>query len=308
MPLAPLAAALIAETNALGLPATPALSPVEARKAMHIKLANIDEQVSIQRVEDHLIPCPAHHIPVRAYTPAATTSLPVIVYFHGGGWVLGDLETHDCFCRRLATGCGCAVVAVDYRLAPEHRFPAALEDCYTAVQWVSANAARIGIDPSRMAVAGDSAGGNLAAAVALLARERRDINLAYQVLIYPITDYWLPGTASYTECAVGYSLGRDTMIWFWLHYVAAGTSPDNMYLCPLRASDLSHLPPAMVITAEYDVLRDEGEAYSRRLQAAGVPTLLRRYEGMMHGFCQHHRRFSEARELVENIAKALPWA
>lgn len=308
MPLDPLAQALIVETNALGLPATPALSPVEARKALHIKLANIDDQAPIEHVENYFVPCPAHQIPVRVYLPKSNALLPVIVYFHGGGWVLGDLESHDCFCRRLAEVCACAVVAVDYRLAPEHKFPSGLEDCYTAVQWVSANAARLHIDPLRIAVGGDSAGGNLAAGVALLARERRDVNLVYQVLIYPITDYWLPGTPSYTECAAGYSLGRDTMIWFWLHYVVAGTSPDNPYLCPLHAVDLRELPPAMVITAEYDVLRDEGERYAERLQAAGVSTILKRYDGMMHGFCQHYRRFSQARQLVLDIARALPWS
>jgi len=302
MPLDPLAQALIDETNALGLPATAAMSPPDARQALHTKLANVDEPEAVDRVEAYAIPCPAHEIPVRVYAPAANTPLPALVYFHGGGWVVGDLDTHDAFCRHLANAGPYAVVSVAYRLAPEHKFPAGLEDCTTAVQWVAANAAMLGIDPAHVSVGGDSAGGNLAAAVALLARDRKGLALSHQVLIYPVTDYWIPSPPSYMEFAAGYSLSRDSMIWFWHHYLPSGADVNNPYLCPLRADDLSGLPPALVITAEYDTLRDEGERYAERLKAAGVPVTLNRYAGMMHGFSQHYKRFVQARQLVDEIA------
>lgn len=307
MPLDPLAQALLDELSALGQPPYAALSPQDARQAMRVRLANVDEAETVDRVEDLFIPCPAHQIPVRLYLPGANAALPVLVYFHGGGWVIGGIDTHDNFCRHLANAAACAVVSVDYRLAPEHKFPTGLEDCYTAVQWIIANAMAFNIDPSRMAVGGDSAGGNLAAAVTLLAYDRGGPDLSYQVLIYPLTDYWIPSPPSYMELGVGYSLTRDSMIWFWHHYLPSSTSPDNPYLCPLRASSLEGVPSAFVVTAAYDPLRDEGERYAERLKEAGVPVVLKRYDGMMHGFSQHYKRFIQAKQLVTDIAIALSW-
>jgi acetyl esterase len=307
MPLDPHAQALLDEVSALGQPPYAAMSPSDARQAMRVRLANVDEAEAVARIEDHFIPCPAHQIPVRLYLPAASAALPVLVYFHGGGWVIGGIDTHDHFCRHLANAAACAVASVDYRLAPEHKFPTGLEDCYTAVLWIITNANAFNIDSSRIAVGGDSAGGNLAAAITLLARDRGGPDLSYQVLIYPVTDYWIPSPPSYLKLGVGYSLTRDSMIWFWHHYLPSGVSPDNPYLCPLRAPSLEGVPPAFVITAEYDPLLDEGERYVERLKDAGVQVVLKRYDGMMHGFCHHYKRFIQARQLVNDIADALPW-
>jgi acetyl esterase len=217
------------------------------------------------------------------YTPAGEGPLPVVVYFHGGGWVIGDLEVVDQPCRQLASAAGAIVVSVDYRLAPEHRYPAAFDDSYAATVWVGAHAAEIGGDPARLAVAGDSAGGNLAAAVALAARDRGGPELAAQLLIYPVTDFNF-GTASYQDNREGYLLTKGSMQWFWAHYLGAQDLDKDPYACPLRADSLVGLPPAYVATSEYDPLRDEGEAYARRLEEAGVAVTAKRFDGMLHGF------------------------
>jgi acetyl esterase len=239
--------------------------------------------VPVHRIEDRDIPGTAGPIPIRIYTPAAEGPFPVLVYFHGGGWVLGNMETHDPICRELTQAVGCVVVSVDYRLAPEHPFPIPLEDCYAAVCWVARCAAAIHGDAQRIAVAGDGAGGNLAAAVALTARERGTPPLAYQLLIYPVMNDVFD-TNSYRENGDGYVLTKDLMVWCWQHYVhheAYGLSPQA---APLRAQHLYGLPSTLLLTAEFDPLRDEGEAYARRLQAAGVQVEYRCYAGMIHGF------------------------
>jgi acetyl esterase len=234
-------------------------------------------------VVDRRIPGPAGDIPVRVYTPNGTAPFPLLVYFHGGGWVLGGIDTHDGTCRSLANGAGCVVVSVDYRLAPEHRYPAAAEDCCAATQWAAAHAAELGADARRVAVGGDSAGGNLAAVVALMARDRGGPALVLQLLIYPATDARFD-TASYRDNADGYLLTAADMRWFWDHYLGDSGRGAEPYASPLRAADLSGLPPALVITAEFDPLRDEGEAYAKRLEDAGVASRLSRYDGMIHGF------------------------
>lgn len=222
-------------------------------------------------------------VDVRIYMPNARRQSPVVVFFHGGGFVLCDIETHDPLCRSLAKASDCAVVSVNYRLAPEAPFPAALEDCYAATRWVSRNAGKLGFDAKALAVAGDSAGGNLAAAVTLLARDRGGPRIHYQGLIYPVTDgaCELP---SMTKFGRGYMLTQEIMQWFWDCYVPDRAQRDNPLASPLRACDLSRLPAATVITAEFDPLRDEGEAYAERLRCAGVPVQARRYLGMIHGF------------------------
>lgn len=246
---------------------------------------------------------PGGPIPLRLYTPRAPGPRPGLIWFHGGGWVTGSLDSHDGLCRQLALDTGAVVVAVDYRLAPEHRFPAAVEDALAATRWVADRAARLGIDAGRLAVGGDSAGGNLAAVVSAIARDGGP-PLCWQLLVYPITDCDLD-TPSYRENAVGYLLTRAGMAWFWDHYLPDPASRAHPHASPLRAPDLSNLPPAYVITAEYDPLRDEGESYARRLRDAGVPTRLDRFEGMVHGFLRRTDRLDRSHEALRRIAEEM---
>ena len=258
----------------------------------------------VAKVVDRSIPGPAGAIPVRVYTPEGERPFPVLVYFHGGGFVLCDLDTHDRTCRSLANAAGAVVVSVDYRLAPEHRFPAAPEDCYAATQWVARSGTELGADPARIAVGGDSAGGNLAAAVALMARDRGGPALRFQLLIYPVTDFDF-GTASYRENAEGYFLTTDMMKWFWSQYLADPAAGAHAYASPLRASELAGVPSALCITAEYDPLRDEGEAYARRLREAGVAAALSRYDGMFHGFFGMDAQLDAAKRAIAEAGEAL---
>jgi acetyl esterase len=221
---------------------------------------------------------------LRVYRPLGTGPFPLMVFFHGSGFVLCSLDTHDGMCRNLAAGIGCMVVSVDYRLAPEHKFPAGPDDCLVATRWLAAHAAGLGGDPSRIMVAGDSAGGNMAAVTALRLRDEGGPGLCGQMLLYPVTDYHAPGTASYEENAEGYGLTRKTMEWFWGHYLETPAEADNPYASPLRAATLARLPPAYIVSAEYDPLRDEAELYGERLRGAGVPAEIVRCRGMNHGF------------------------
>jgi acetyl esterase len=283
MPVHPEAQGLLDALAEAGLPATEEMTVPAARAATAGFLALQGEPVEVASVQDRTVPGPAGEIPVRVYTPAGEGPFPVVVYFHGGGWVIGDLEVVDQPCRQLASAAGAIVVSVDYRLAPEHRYPAAFDDSYAATVWVGAHAAEIGGDPARLAVAGDSAGGNLAAAVALAARDRGGPELAAQLLIYPVTDFNF-GTASYQDNREGYLLTKGSMQWFWAHYLGAQDLDKDPYACPLRADSLVGLPPAYVATSEYDPLRDEGEAYARRLEEAGVAVTAKRFDGLLHGF------------------------
>jgi acetyl esterase len=282
------------------------LPPEGAREMYRAMAAQLDAQgTPIGKTEDRTIPGPAGEIPIRIYTPVAAggAALPVLVYFHGGGWVIGDLETHDALCRTFANESGCKVIAVDYRLAPEHRFPSAVDDALAAVQWVEANASSIGVDPNRIAVAGDSAGGNLAAVVAQLARDAKGPQIAYQVLIYPVTDTDTE-TGSYQAFGTGHFLERDGMVWFIDHYAGEGDRADPR-LAPLKAASLAGLPPAYVVTAGFDVLRDEGRAYAEALKAAGVPVEYVNYDGMIHGFFNLQAVLDVGRDAVKAAAKAL---
>jgi acetyl esterase len=238
------------------------------------------------------------------YRPSADTVLAVIVYFHGGGWTIGSLETHDNTCRSLANAVGAVVVSVDYRLAPEHKFPAAVDDAWAATQWVAAHAAELGGDARRIAVAGDSAGGNLAAVVSLLARDAGDPALAFQLLVYPVTDHEFE-SASMQENATGYFLELESMRWFFNQYLDDEGDGADWRFSPVRASELADLPPAFVLTAEFDPLRDQGEAYARKLEAAGVPVELRRYEGVFHGFFGMRDFMEPAQAAFDDVAKAL---
>lgn len=236
-------------------------------------------------------------VPVRVYRPA-TGTLPALVYFHGGGWSIGDLDSADPMCRRLAAEIGCVVISVDYRLAPEHPFPAAVEDAYAVTADVVRRAGGYDVDPSAVAVAGDSAGGNLATVAARLARDE-GIALAHQLLLCPNTDSGLD-SPSFVEFGEGYGLSAATMAWFFGHYLGCADRSDPR-IAPLRAGDLSGLPPASILTAEYDILRDEGEEYARALAAAGVPVELCRFDGMIHNFVTLPEAFEDA-------ATARAWA
>ncbi len=304
MPLDPQVALLIqAEANT---PEMHTLSVADARQLIQTSVAALaGEKELTKSVEDRRIPGPCGTIPVRIYTPEGEEPLPVLVYFHGGGWVLCNLDTHDSICRSLANLAGCIVVSVDYRLAPEHKYPAAVEDCYAATCWVAENATAIGGDPKRIAVGGDSAGGNLAAVVTLIARDKNSPSILFQLLIYPVTDYYLPGTASYSENQEGYLLTRRDMIWYFDHYLSYKDEAQDPYVSPLKAPDLSNLPPAMVLTAEFDLLRDEGEFYAQRLQEADVPVMLKRYNGLIHGLFGKDDDIDQAIQAQIDAANAL---
>ncbi|MGV9269016.1 aminotransferase class I/II-fold pyridoxal phosphate-dependent enzyme [Kitasatospora sp. NPDC003701] len=237
----------------------------------------------VAAVDDLTVPGPGGELPIRLYRPEADGPLPVLVYFFGGGWTLGTIDTSDAICRNLTNAAGCAVVAVGYRLAPEHKFPAAVEDCHAAVRWIARYGAALGLDPARLAVGGDSAGGNLAAAVTLLARDQAGPAIAAQLLVYPNTDH-LADTPSRRENHDPYFFNTRSVQWYWDNYLADAAAGGDPLASPLRAADHGGLPPALVITAEYDPIRDEGEAYAHRLAGAGVPVELTRYPGMVHGF------------------------
>jgi len=255
---------------------------LEDARAMN-SIPTPDNLEPVGATEDRQIPGPAGEIPVRVYRPEGKAPFPLIVFFHGGGFVFCGLNTHDGLCRTLCRRVGAVVVSADYRLAPEAPFPAAPEDCYAATCWAAEHAAELEADAARMAVAGDSAGGNLAAVVSLMARDRGGPALCHQALLYPVTNYDFD-TDSYRENAEGYFLTREGMRWCWNHYLQKDEDKENPLASPLRAADLAKLPAASVITAEYDPLRDEGEAYARRLEEAGVSTWLKRYKGTIHGF------------------------
>ena len=283
---------------------THTLSPEAARaqrRGRHVPPERADD---VARVRDLGIEGPGGNVPVRIYEPDGTGTgpRPAIVYFHGGGWVVGSLDSHDPLCRTLANAAGAVVVSVDYRLAPEHAFPAAAEDAYAATAWVAARAAELGVDPERVAVAGDSAGGNLAAVVSLVARDRGGPDIAYQLPIYPVTDHTLDYD-SYPENAE-WGPSRAGMGWFWEQYLARDVDAYNPYAAPLWARSLADLPPATVVTAGFDTLRDEGVAYAERLEAEGVDTTLRHYERMTHGFMSilGEPDLSRAREAVDHVA------
>lgn len=304
MPLDSQIEKIFEEAAALELPAYQDLSPTEARKQMLDLTPPVDPFLTVKRVEDRSIPGPDGYIPIRLYYPSGDPPFAVLVYFHGGGWVIGDLDTHHGVCHALAKTSGCLVVSVDYPLAPEHRYPAAVEDAYAATKWVAENSDVIQANSDRLAVGGDSAGGHLAAVVAMMARDRKGPRIDLQVLIYPITDCSF-NTPSYIENGEGYMLTRDLMKWFWNHFIEDEDEANDPYISPLRAENLSDLPPALIITAEYDPLRDEGEGYGKRLQEAGVKVVLSRYDGMIHGFLRMTARLDKAKDALDEVAGTL---
>ena len=287
------------------------LSVAAARKMVSVAQAGeIPIPIILSKVDDLTIPCgPVGQVDIRIVRPKPCAQvLPAVVYFHGGGWVVGDRETHERFARKIAARAGAAVVLVDYQRSPEVRYPIAVEEAYAATKYLFENAKVFDFDASRLAVAGDSSGGNLAAVVALLAKERGGPALRAQILFYPVTDAQFD-TPSYQKFAEGYMLSRETMKWFWDQYLPDLEARKQPTASPLRASteQLKGLPPAMVITAEFDVLRDEGEAYARKLAEAGVEVEPKRYPGTIHEFANLYATAgtTEARKAVKSAAEYL---
>ncbi len=303
MPLHPQAEALLQEMRAQGAVPFEQLSVREAREAAAGFLLLQGEPDPVAAVTHRFITGPTADLPIVIYRPAGDGPFPALIYFHGSGWVILNLDVVDVPLRALANRSGCVMIAVNYQKAPEHPFPTAFDDCHATVQWVAEHAEELDVDPSRIGVGGDSAGGNLAAAIALQARQTGP-PLRCQILVYPVTDHSFD-TRSYEENAEGYILQRETMKWFWGHYVRTSADGADWRASPLRASDLSGLPPALVITAEYDPLRDEGEAYADRLRDAGVDVTLHRYDGMVHGFMYMAGVLDDARLVIDEIAASL---
>ncbi|NEX63514.1 alpha/beta hydrolase [Noviherbaspirillum galbum] len=302
--LHPQARALLDLMEQRGVPPTHTLPVEEARSFYRDRrFYTQPDPSSAVHTQDLTAEAEGRSIRMRCYKPAspdrvqANQRLPILVYFHGGGWVIGDLETHDVLCRELSLHAGCAVVAVDYRLAPEHRFPAAVDDCVVATRWIRDNAESLGVDPNRLAVGGDSAGGNLAAVVALSARDAGDLSITFQLLIYPATD--MRRTApSHERNGQGYLLTQDTIRYFHDHYITETDHNLDWRASPLLREDLSGLPPAFVLTAGYDPLCDEGTMYAQRLSEAGTRATLVCFERQIHGFITMGKVLHEANDAV----------
>jgi len=306
MPLHQQARLVLDAIEGMKLPDLSELSPADARALTAKQRAELPPGPDAA-VEDREIPGPSGSIAVRIFKPLGGTvadKLPVLVWFHGGGFVIGSVAQSDADCRHLATLASVAVVSVEYRLAPDHPFPAAPDDCYAATSWVAEHAAELGVDPARLAVGGDSAGGNLAAVVALMARDRGAPRIRFQRLVYPVTDLVSLETKSHHENAVGYFLTRRTMLWFREHYLPREAERKEPYASPLHA-DLRWLPRTLVLTAEFDPLRDEGEELAKRLDRAGTAVTLRRYPGMIHGFFSMNAFLDDGKRALADAAAAL---
>lgn len=302
MPLDPQAQAIIDLVNSSGFGEISDITPGEMREQMKAMTA-LETPAAVHRVENITIPGPAGDIPARLYAPEVVGPLPVLVWYHGGGWVIGDLETHDGICRDLANAIGCVVISVDYRLAPEHPFPAAVDDAFAALAWISAHAEDLGGDPARLAVGGDSAGGQLAAVSAIAARDA-NIGLVFQLLVYPAVEREFE-RPSMIENSEGYLLTREAMQWFYGHYLNDPADAEDWRVTPARAKSLAGLPPAFVVTAEFDPLRDQGIAYSDALAAAGNTVTVTTYEGMFHGFFSMGLMLDRAKVAVDDATEVM---
>ena len=302
--LDPSAAALAKMMKEAGRPALDTLPPPDARVQSNANRAAVQpDPPAMQSVEDMSVPAPHGAIPVRVYKPQTLPKAdlaPVLIYYHGGGWVIGDLDSHDVVCKEIATKAGLVVIAVDYRLAPEHKFPAAVDDCIAATEWAARNAAKLGVDADKLFVGGNSAGGNLAAVVSMHARDNNGPRIKGQVLVYPVTDLAM-NTASYKDPETGVLLTHSMMRWFRDHYLTDHKQIDDWRASPLRMSNLKGLPPAYVLTCGADPLHDEGEEFARRLKHAGNDVIHANYPGQFHAFLTMGRLLPESNKLVGEI-------
>lgn len=304
--LHPQVAAFLDQLKAQGAPSMATLPVEEVRASQQalITMMGITPE-PVAEVTDRTIPGPGGELPIRVYTPEGSGPFPVLVYLHGGGWVAGDLNLQDDTCRSISNGAGCVVVSVDYRLAPENKFPAAVQDCHAAARWVAENAEQIHVDPARMAIGGESAGGALTAAVSLKARAEGGPPFVLQVMVNPCTNLASMDTDSYREFAEGFGLRKDEVEWCRDHYLRGEEDWQHPYASPLLAEDLRGLPPALIVTSEFDILRDEGETYGRRLEGAGVPTTVSRYNGVIHGFFAAAAIFDRGQDARAEVSAAL---
>ena len=304
MPLDPSAAELLKQMASAGMPALDTLSPQAARAQMTaMQKARGGAVEPVHKVDNRTIPGPAGPIAVRVYTPAGAGPFPLLVYYHGGGWVIGDLESHDNVCRSLTNQAQCVTVSVDYRLAPEHKFPAAVDDAYAAALWVAEHARELNGDSAQLAVGGDSAGASLSAVLAHLARDRGKPGICFQLLIYPATDPLLDTESRRVNTE--YLLTPGMIRYFYSHYIRTDADLKDPLLSPAHASNFRGLPPALIITAEYDPLRDEAEVYGETLRKAGVPVEMTRYNGMFHGFFGMGEFLEKGKQAVAQAAQAL---
>jgi acetyl esterase len=277
----------------------------EAYRVSRNKMLSFQQNVEpVHKVEDRVLHLEGRDLPIRVYTPEGQAPHPALVYFHGGGWVIGSLDSHDSVCRVLANSAKCVVISVDYRLAPEHKFPAAVEDAYDSLQWIASNPEAFDIDVNRIAVGGDSAGGNLAAVACIMAKERKTPTIIHQLLIYPSTGY-RETPPSMWENAEGYFLTREVMKWYQKHYFNNDQEILDPYASPVLYSDLSGLPPAAILTAQYDPIRDVGKIYAETLQENGVDVYYKNYEGLIHAFVNFIGFVPEARDALEEGAGEL---
>jgi acetyl esterase len=300
MPLESDVSALLDTMNAAGGKPPEESTVAEVRAGAWDWLGLVGEPEPVARVEHRFIPGPTADLPIRIYTPEGEGPFPGLVFFHGSGWTISNIELTDTPHRALANRTGCVLVAVNYQKAPEHKFPVPFDDAYGATCWVAEHAAEFDIDPEGIGVGGDSAGGNLAAAVCLKARDQGGPSLSFQLLAYPAIDYRFD-FASSVENAQGYMLTTTTTKWFWDQYLTDPSDADNPFACPVRADNHAGLPPAIVVTAEYDPIRDDGETYAQCLADAGVPVIRRRYDGMVHGFLWMSGVVEGSRRLIDDL-------
>lgn len=307
MPLDPVLKAFLDQVAAMGGPKTWDMQPGEAREAFAglMQLAG-PKDIPIGKVTNIAIPAAHGEIAARSYAPVAASSepLPTLVFFHGGGWVIGNIDTHDGLCRMIANASGCRVISVEYRLSPESKFPGPVEDAMAAIEWIEKNAAQLGVDANRLAVGGDSAGGDLAAVVAQTAKAKGAPKIAYQMLLFPVTQIG-EETRSLREYAENYFLERRTLDWFYAHYLPADADTKDPRISPLEAKDVSGLPPAYIMLAGYDPLHDEGFAYAEKLRIAGVSVTVADYPDMVHDFIYLQAVLPQAAEALNTAAKAL---
>jgi len=307
MPLDPVLKAFLDQVAAMGGPKTWEMTPAEARESFAglMQLAG-PKDIPIGKVTNIAIPAPHGEIAARSYAPVAANSagLPTLVFFHGGGWVIGNIDTHDGLCRMIANGSGCRVISVEYRLSPEAKYPDAVDDAVAALEWIEKNASQLGVDANLLAVGGDSAGGDLAAVVAQIAKAKGGPKLSYQLLLFPVTQIG-EETRSLREYAEGYFLERKTLDWFYAHYLPTDADKKDPRISPLAAEDVSGLPPAYIMLAGFDPLHDEGLAYAEKLRAAGVSVTVADYPDMVHDFIYLQSVLPQASEALNGAAKAL---